>query len=131
MLARLRISAKLSLVIHGGFMSVTFALRSCVTGEDFLNLSNMNARELLSLIGIPTEDELYGKHLAKDFEVLVRRAMMRVGLDAEKLGSETQEPGKARMVTCGRPEGYLRGKLFLLMGICQARISDLDEISWG
>lgn len=114
-------------------MSVTFALRSCVTDEDFLNLSNANAREILNIIGVPEDPdgELYGKMNAKAFEVMARRAMMRVGVDAGRDATESQIPGRARVITCGREPGYLRGKLGILVGICQARISDEDEISWG
>jgi len=112
-------------------MSVTFALRSCVTEEDFLNVSNSNAREILGVVGVPCEDDLCGKYLARDFEVMARRAMMRVGFDPEIPGSESKVPGRARMLTCGRPEGYVRGKLLALVGICQARASDQDEIAWG
>lgn len=113
-------------------MSVTFALRSCVTEEDFLNVSNSNARDILGAIGVPVEeDELFGKARAKDFEVMTRRAMMRVGFDKEVSGRSEQNPGTCAVVHCGRPEGYLRGKLLALVEICQARISDEDEISWG
>jgi hypothetical protein len=113
-------------------MSVTFALRSCVTEEDFLNVSNSNAREILGVVGVPCEDDLCGKYLARDFEVMARRAMMRIGFDPELPG--TAAPigvGRAVLMICGRPEGYVRGKLLALVEICQARASDQDEIAWG
>jgi hypothetical protein len=112
-------------------MSVTFALRSVVSEDEFLNVSNSNARDILAVMGIPTDDDLYGSAKAKDFEVLARRAMMRLGFDPELSARTSQNPGACLVIHCGRPEGYIRGKLLALVEICQARISDEDEIAWG
>lgn len=110
-------------------MSITFYLSGMDDVANELNVSNVNGYELLRLINLPgitEEDYPCGSFLAKDFEVAVRRAMMRLNADNAILPSR-----EGNVIFGGRPAGYLREKLMILMGICQQRKTSEAKIVWS
>lgn len=102
------------------------------TGGTELNVSNVNARDLLAFLGLDLEgdnDDLYGQILAKDLEVLCRRRLMVASVKGNDPALPTTEEGN--FINCGRGEGYLVEKTKVLLKIAQERKSDEDRIVWS
>jgi hypothetical protein len=98
-------------------MSVTFSILTAsdtfVAGDDaHVNMSNMNARFVLGALDlVDAEGELFGELPS---EAMLERVLLGLALAPADAGTETvdsHEPGRARMIVCGRPEGYLQTRL--------------------
>lgn len=95
-----------------------------------VNVSNANARDLLAAMGFYSPD-LGG---SADADVFVRRAMLLAnGRDMAAEVVETGGPGtgEARMIDCGRPEGYSLERGLALMKLAQAGVERGLRIGWS
>lgn len=118
-------------------MSVTFSVRNEATDyEDlkaFLNLANVNARDLLALLGVATDPsgyDLCGSMRAKE---LLRRcvaARALVGADRGRLGYAEAREGRAALVVGCRPAGRMAEYVEKLVALCD-RAGDLGVICWS
>ena len=95
-------------------MSITFSVHGRPVDYDsdsgWLNLSNTNARDLLTWLGYAdvdlwSGDLLLARHLAT--QCRERLALKHGNVDRERPPSETTGAQGCRWVESGRPEGYL------------------------
>lgn len=103
-----------------------------VGGGIEINVSNSNARELLTFVGIPgddDDDDLCGQILAKDLEVLCRRKLMVLSVKGADPAFPPSQMGN--IIFCGRSEGYLETRVHELLRLAQERTSDADLIVWS
>jgi hypothetical protein len=119
-------------------VSITFSTRrSRIDYDDdakFINLANRNAIDLLRWIGIEVtgEGDLYGELPATELAARCRRRLWPEarnndpGLD----GSDTKQPGRARVIMGGRRPGYLRERTGELLRLCE-KAGDGGVIYWG
>ncbi|GGO98117.1 hypothetical protein [Wenjunlia tyrosinilytica] len=96
-----------------------------------VNVSNANARYLLGLLGLDTED-LCGTLPGADLARLVLRALNR-GFDDTGMGASAplREAGRAQFIDCGRPAGYGRARLEELQQLALWASTNDKEITWG
>lgn len=114
-----------------------------------VNVSNINARDLLDVLGIEVVDgDLWGTLSAEDFEGRVLMALAVAPVSAERLTEEAKagqvtfgpngvgidpsgEAKGATFILCGRPEGYVQERLESLREVAAfAREHGLD-VTWG
>ena len=97
-----------------------------------VNVSNANAVSVLSTMGLDADPGcLYGTLSLTDFlgHVLVGQGTAD---DGELPGSDDRTPGKARMIDCGRREGYMSDVMGRLADLCaQADSMGATKITWG
>lgn len=98
-------------------MSVTFIAEGS-DGEG-MNLANANARLLLEWIGYPGDPWDLDKLPAAEVAARCRRRLWPEARnhDPGRAGSEEQGDQGARLIDCGRREGYLEEKTALLLAI--------------
>ena len=123
-------------------MSVTVqaglgAGRSFAAFDDGMNVSNGNFFRIMTLLGYEDVDccgELRGaaltELLAKVDFVLTSIANMPE-LDGGTQTIMHQEPGKARMIDCGLPEGYFYQRLSTMECMVAQALSVNGAIVWG
>lgn len=125
-------------------MSVTFSFVGA--GDDhFVNVSNVNARDILDHLALSVGDELWGE---VDVEDLIRRCQARLNevhviagapitvpaRDPKKPLRQSGGPGtdQCRVLHCGRPAGYLREKTERLLWLaCVAEMRGVKTIHWS
>jgi hypothetical protein len=97
-------------VVVGG-VSVTFRVVGDPNDDNYVNVSNVNGRDVLHVLRVPGADapDLCGEIAASD---LARLCMMFVNSAEPDPGLRPREPlrdaSRARYVECGRRAGYLR-----------------------
>ncbi|WNZ66213.1 hypothetical protein QEG98_42095 (plasmid) [Myxococcus sp. MxC21-1] len=101
-------------------MSVSFF----VSGDaDELNVSNSNARDLLSWLGYhqAAAGDLYGELPARDLAARCRRRLWPEvrNLDPAIAPVVERLPGEPLFFQCGRPEGYLRDRTEQLLALAE------------
>lgn len=114
-----------------------------------VNVSNMNARDLLDVLGIEVVDgDLWGTMSAEDFEGRVLMALAVAPVSAERLTEQakagqvvigpegigidpSREAEGATFVLCGRPEGYVQERLESLREVATFAREHGLEVSWG
>lgn len=119
-------------------MSVSFYIRA--NGQSAatdLNMANGNAADLFRWLGIEPDLWTAPAMLARDLAVACRRRSW----DVQRNHDPAREPvesggpgtGQCRLVECGRPADYLRGRAAALLAVCeQALAADPDaHIYWG
>ena len=88
--------------------------------DSYVNLSNSNAREILTVLRVPGADaaDLCGEIAATDLARLCMTYINTSEPDPERPSSEPlRDVSRARLVICGRRPGYLRevaGRLWRL-----------------
>lgn len=104
-----------------------------IGGGREINVSNSNAYEILSALGIPPED-LFGSASGSEFRALCSRALIRMkNTRAGQLMNEAipslveSSPDHATMVYGGREQNYLLNRVEDLL----AAFKDSEEVSWG
>lgn len=93
-----------------------------------VQMSNQNAREVLNTIGIT---ELDGSMDATDFLGRVLIALAREPMDPALVPSVENVSGGAKVIFCGRPEGYIINKLMGLKNLAEAAREINEEVVWG
>lgn len=105
-----------------------------------LNVSNGNAIVLLEALGLLGEvtDTAFGPVPdacgSMDAEEFLGRALAAEVLSVGDPGTETEtlaEEGKATMVMCGRPEGYVDAKLAVLREVATWAQAHQVQVVWG
>jgi len=105
-------------------------------GENYVNLSNANARTFLEWMHLPGH-ELDQPTGIKEVSWVRRRCMIRCwrvkrNEDPGQAAMVHQEPGRARLIELGREPGYLQRKAQELLGLCHiAEVQGYSHISWG
>jgi hypothetical protein len=106
-------------------MSVTFRVKgeraNWETGENFLNLSNVNAREVLAWLGYEIGEGLLGELDARELAARCRRRLWNEprNHDPELPGWEGRGAGGVRVVQFARRPGYLREKTEALLKLAE------------
>jgi hypothetical protein len=114
-------------------MSVTFTIATSGEAADEINVSNVNGRELLRVLNVPGADhaDLCGSIVASDLARLCMAFINSTAGDPERAAHEPlQDSSRARLVECGRAEGYLRARALELWRLCLSAPPE-SEISWG
>ncbi len=110
-------------------MSVDFTIEGermdLETGENYLNLSNVNAMDLLRWLGVLAPGE-HGRIHSAELSALCRRRLWPEKRN-EDPGREASEEG--RVIDCGRREGYLPEKAQALLKLCER--ANGRRILWG
>lgn len=91
---------------------------SCdVTAE--INLSNANARDLMSWLDLPRDD--CGEMKASELAARCRRRLWPEDRndDEGREGFVDASPGRATLIDCGRSPGYLRQRTEQLLRVCE------------
>lgn len=94
------------------------------------NLSNVNARFVLSALGFADDEDLCGTERAEDFlgRILVAEALSPVD---EGVPAHQAVAGQSQVIECGRPAGYLQQRLRNLHEVAEfAQRHDL-EVCWS
>jgi len=94
-----------------------------------LHLSNSNALELLQFLNVP-KPTYGGEILARELEVLCRRALIRLS-NLPNLDEEIPTSIDGNIITPRRPAGYLQGRVEELLKLAALRITHEDLIYWG
>lgn len=94
-----------------------------------LNMSNANAREVLSYLDLDTED-LGGSITPTD---LAGRCLIALALapDVELIPTEDRGALGATIIDCGRAKGYIPSKLEALLALCDFANAQGRDIQWG
>jgi hypothetical protein len=109
-------------------VSVTFRSRSIeidlADASTYLNVANINAGDLLRWLSLPAYDEhgcLCGELPAAELSARCRRRLWPEArnFDPARAATDFQVPGRARVIDCGRPEGYLRERTEQLLALCE------------
>ncbi len=106
-------------------MSVTFSPRGYRIGVDdprWLNLANMNARDLLYWLGYAGMP-LYGSLDATELKARCRR---RLWNEARNFDPELPSRREQRLLIMGRRPGYLREKTAQLLVIAELANGEVD-----
>lgn len=90
--------------------------------KQFINMSNVNACDVLRALGIDTS-ECYGEMPARKLAKLCR-----ANLNIVDPGQEGYEEG--RVINCARRPGYLNERIAQILALCE-RAGDLGKIAWG
>ncbi len=103
-------------------MSVTFYVRND-RSDDFLNVANMNAADLLALLGYETRDGLYGQ---------ARGVELRARIKAARKVPDVGKPDEVfhGVKICGREPGHMTEYLDVLEGLCR-KAGYLGLIIWS
>jgi hypothetical protein len=121
-------------------MTVTFSpsfFLSTVLTTPELNMSNVNAREILATLGLQDDDDLCGETSADDF---MGRVLMALAVAPADAGMPTyddstyNEDGSrigAQYIRCGRVENYTQIKLTELHEIAEWAQRNETTVSWG
>ncbi len=121
-------------------MSITFmACRlvgnraEAIPGTPDLNVSSVNGRDLMAHLGLEWDD--CGSADAADLVARCRRKLMHVvgeeRLDAGIPATEERGLRGARIIDCGRPEGYLRDKTAALLGVALYAWEKGGRVTWA
>ena len=109
-------------------MSVTFSIGNRVStnlDDQWINISNQNAADLLVWLGLPVE-HLVGELPARELAALCRR---RLWPEPRNLDPEVPDQISNRFYCFGRPNGYLRQRTAELLHL--AELAGDGLISWG
>lgn len=103
-------------------MSVTFWVRELepVPDGEEINMANGNARRVMEHLGLG--DELCGSIPGPELAVKCRRKLLRIvgsPLDPAIPDEVFKTPGRATMVFCGVPEGYLHERTEQLLKLAE------------
>lgn len=90
-----------------------------------VNLSNVNARHILGVLGYETED-LCGSATADD---LLGRILIAQAINPTDEGIPAVQEGN--IVDCGRPEGYTDERLLILHDIVRAAEEHSARVLWS
>lgn len=93
--------------------------------EAEVNVSNVNARYLLELLGVEAE-ELYGKMSGSEF---LGRVLLAEALSVGDPGVPATQEGN--FVECGRAEGYADARLASLREVAQAAADNSLNVFWS
>lgn len=111
-------------------MSITFSYRKDNQwSENQINMANGNAAMVLEALGYE-----YDNCGAVDSADLVRRCIKFLNtaeIDRGETPSESQEPGKCRVINCGRREGYLQEKITLIRDLALEASRKGVQITFG
>lgn len=116
-------------------MSVTFSIRGEKDDDLYLNMSNVNARDLLAWLGYTDRVDLLGELDPRDLEARCKRRLW-----PERRNTDPSRPAKAyggvgtgmcRVVECGREEGYLRTRTEQLLRLAQLAVHQQRIIVYG
>lgn len=113
-----------------GGSAITYGVES-VGVPPQVNISNDNARLILSLLGVVHDGEdLFGALPASD---LLGRALIALAVAPVDEGVPAHEvPGPgARLVNCGRHPGYSEDRLRAIAEVAQWAITHDREVQWG
>jgi hypothetical protein len=107
-------------------------LMSIPAAEDLsVNMSNANAARVCETLGIDLDEEGWcGSLPAADFLGRVLMALAVLPVDAGVPWHEVPGPG-ARMIECGRPEGYTQDRLGQLRELADWAVAHDAEIDFG
>jgi hypothetical protein len=100
-----------------------------VSDEHDVNMANSNARELLTYLGLETDD-LCGTADADD---LTGRCLVAMALapDVELIPTVQHGEQGARLIDLGRAKGYVPAKLEALLELCRFAKEQGRSIQWG
>ncbi len=103
-----------------------------VEGSPEVNVSNTNARELFTVLGMLEESFDYscGSMVASDF---LGRILMALAVNQE-VGvpvTESFSPSGVRFVDCGREDGYVEAKLIVLQEVAEQAVKVSRKVQWG
>lgn len=104
-------------------MTVTFSVRGD-RSDNFLNVANMNARDLLEVLGFEGGSRLYGE---------LRGAELRARIQAARRKPDVGKPDErvcGRITILGREPGRMTEYLDVLEQLCDTA-GDLGLIVWG
>lgn len=92
-----------------------------------INVSNFNAREILTSLGVVTaDDDLVGALPADDFQ---GRVLLAAGLSVGDPGTPAYNEGA--VVYCGRSEGYLDDRYVDLLNLAVAAQQQESRVIWS
>jgi len=102
-----------------------------VIPEPEVNLSNTNADEVLSYLGLATGDSDFADYCVGTMpaEEFLGRVLMAEALVPEKSGLTTMQI--ENVVYCGRPDDYLATRFAKLREVAEWAISNNRSVSWG
>lgn len=98
-----------------------------------VNMSNVNAKEVISFLRLPCDDtgyDMYGQITARDLSVACKRALLRLN-NVSGLDPALPSSNDGNFFFMGRAEGYLQSKVQLLLTLTESCDSDEDVIVWG
>lgn len=104
-------------------MSVTFFVEGGSRND--VNVSNANAREILSALGYDARD-IAGDDAADTF---LGRVVLALGLAPTDPGRPAVQDGN--VIDCGRAPGYLQTRLRELHTLAQSAVRSRQHIYWG
>ena len=103
------------------------SIHAIIDGPEVVNVSNLNARHLLSVLGFEDENEdLCGSIAGSDF---MGRILIAQAVNPADAGTATVTEGM--MTTMGRPEGYTDGRLVEVEQLAQYAMDNNCAISWS
>jgi hypothetical protein len=117
-------------------MSVTFSASTVYADYDnwtgFLNMSNVNAFDLLRWLDLPVD--YCGEISVAELTPKLRRRLWEEdrNLDPAIESNEYGGPGTGhcKVIECGRDPGYLRNKTKELLALCE-KAGNSATITWG
>lgn len=95
-----------------------------------INLGNANARGLLELLGLPTDD-LCGEISAQDLLGRILLAQALASGDVGRPSTRETTVGGATLVDCGRSEGYFDSRLRELAPLAEWAAEHDRLVIWG
>jgi len=115
-------------------MSVTFSVMGIrpdyVSGEGYVNMSNTNARDILSALGLDYED-LCGDMRGRDFRKLCESALAKSQPgDEPRAIVITRSPIGGTFIECGREDRYVTTRLQQLLEVAKSA-GDIGVVAWG
>jgi hypothetical protein len=90
-----------------------------------VNMSNLNAREVLPLLGLDAEDECG----SKDGQDMLGRVLMAQAAGVPDAGRPAVQTGN--MIDCGRAEGYFDDRLVELEAIALFAVKHQLPVTWS
>lgn len=91
-----------------------------------VNVSNVNARAVLEVLGFDTSEDLCGSVSGSDF---LGRVLTAMALNPVDTGVPALQQGN--VVFCGRPEGYMDDVLARLLPMAEYANQNTLELAWG
>lgn len=92
-----------------------------------INMSNINARDVLDSLGVNIEDEGW----AGSFDARDLMARIDIALSIAPSSAEIPTIQERNMVICGREEGYVQNRLREILAVCEDAVNLNREVLWG
>jgi hypothetical protein len=112
-------------------MSVTFNVRglpsSFETGENYVNFSNVNARDILAMAGFAVDD-LCGEWTGEDLDVAIPNLIKALNANVDYTREGYTD---GRLIECGSPDESTRRRLRGLLQICFLAKTSNDSVVFG